>query len=956
MTGKSNTQQVKPEVAAALEALAHDQRVVVEGFLVSVLSSRPGGVLALVASREYGKIRVFLPQQSARRGSIRFEGKVSRSGKGLFFVADPPRPTEAMALREGMASLPLSERRARSLGISELPASDAALAGYLADMVPGVGQAGAERMIRAYHGAAGLMRALVSVPASVIAAEGGMTRSRADSMKRIWMQSPGSHAAKVALRTLGLNRTQVERALELALRNTVPKETVPGDDEYMRAALRICNHPYRLTIVDGVGFPTADQAALGLGVSEDSRERATAALRHALLEAADEGHTMLWVPEACERTARLLSRQPQNGEAPAPPRWMDVARDAIRSVDEKTESILFPTNTREGLVPIALSRYVRAEAESAIRMAKIFNTPAKPVPIPDMAQMRAQLGLTPNEQQIRAIQTGLANKISLITGDPGTGKAQPVDEPVLVPARGGKHSWKPIGAMKPGDKIVDPYGEISEVDSIHPQGVKPIVKVTMQGGRSTRATLDHLWLVRTTGVQRVVTTQQILNFQREGAAVELPMWNGDKGLQWLALDSIEPCGTARCICIRLTSSSSLYITSDFLVTHNTTITKGLCKSFTAAKQRILLVAPTGRAAKRMREATGLEAQTVQSIVAQGRYSAPAVLADYDVLIGDEWGMTDTVLNADLLRLMPDRMRLLLVGDPYQLPSVGAGAVISDLIESGVIPCVKLVASQRIGDDHPVYAFARGIKNGDDRIPVAVEGRLGIEKTADDDESMRLILDRVNGLLHDGVQLDQIVVISSIRGGRLGVGALNARLQDLINPVRERRDLEIGRDLPDLPVYVSPGDRVIQDKPDRDLGLVNGDVGYITHVDRARKMARVDFGGGEIEIRGRKLNALRLNYASTVHKSQGAEYKHVIITLSPAHTRMMRRNLLYTAVTRGKECVDLVGDPNLIRVAIQNEADSQRHTMFRALLQAEFGKYSNLREIEELDLAFEAHRA
>lgn len=939
---------------AALELLENGQALSVRGFLVMVLHATPRSCLALVSTREYGRIRVFMSPEQARRGAVQFVARVSKGPKGLTFTADAPAATEDPHLRPDLTESTRKAAREQSLKIRELPMQADALSQHLSEQVKGLGQTGCDRMIRAYGSPRGMVEVLEQRSADAIAAEFGIDRKRAQDLKQCWLAAPGFNRAMVALRSLGLNKTQIERALKRALGGAVPGRQSPSDDDYMQAARRICNHPFRLTVVQGIGFPTADDAAQRLGMPEDSQARILAGVRHVLTAAAeDEGHTMLWSNDLVERAALLLARMKSSaGSQPAPKIWVDRVTEALPAISEEAEGIVFPSGERFGHVPVALAQHLRDEAVAATRLAKIASTPVKRLRIPDLAQMSAWLKLTPNEQQVRAMHMGVSSKISIITGDPGTGKAQPVDTPVLVPGKTG-NGWKPIGALKIGDAVVDPYGQASVVDSIHPQGFQSVYRINIDGG-STRATLDHLWLALINGSARVYTTQQLIDLKREGAKIQLPRWNGEKGLQWRTLVSIaEEAGRERCACIKLTSDSALYITNDFIVTHNTTITKGICAALKANNQRVLLMAPTGRAAKRMREATGLEARTVQSIVAEARGGSRSILDDYDVALGDEWGMTDVALYADLLRLMPDRMRNLIIGDPFQLPSVGAGSVLSDLIESGVIPVCRLHASQRIGEDHPVYAFARAIKNGIDAIPKAVEDRLELHPAEHDNDALRLIEAQVRSRLMSGLSPEELVVITAIRSGTLGVANLNQRLQSIFNPVKGPRDIQIGWDLQGVHAYCTVGDRVMQDKPDRDLGLVNGDVGIVTYVNKSRGLARIDFGEGEVDVQGAKLKNLRLNYSCTVHKSQGAEYKNVLIAMGSSHARMMRRNLLYTAVTRGKECVELVGNMGLIQTAVRNESDTQRNTLLRVFLRSEFQKLEHRNAPDELELVMDA---
>lgn len=364
----------------------------------------------------------------------------------------------------------------------------------------------------------------------------------------------------------------------------------------------------------------------------------------------------------------------------------------------------------------------------------------------------------------------------------------------------------------------------------------------------------------------------------------------------------------------------------------TSVSKGVAHSAKAAGRRILLLSPTGRAAKRMAEAIGLPAQTVHSALEYGgpgqgfRRNAEHPL-DADTILLDEAGMSDVTLFRDLLEAVRPDAQLILIGDQDQLPSVYAGAVLADLVNCGCVPVARLSRGFRTAATNPINPFARSVRNGDAQLPPASPS-LRFDQLESDEMIVRRLLEELQKHINAGAPIDEIIVLAPMRRGLAGINHLNGAIQDLVNPRAKSRGLPVGWN---EGFVAAPGDRVMWTSRDNDLGLVNSDTGIVTRVSQERRRLWADFGAGEMEVPGHKLKSMTLAYAVTVHKAQGSEYRHVLMPISPAHRAMTRRNLLYTGITRAKQTLWMGGDPSTFFGGVQECSDYDRQTMLRLYL-------------------------
>ena len=380
-------------------------------------------------------------------------------------------------------------------------------------------------------------------------------------------------------------------------------------------------------------------------------------------------------------------------------------------------------------------------------------------------------------------------------------------------------------------------------------------------------------------------------------------------------------------------------------TGKTTTTQGIIAAYRAYGLRILLAAPTGRAAKRMTEATGLEAKTLHRLLdckppeGYGRNEENPL--EGDVLIVDECSMIDIVMMNSLLKAIPPGMRLILVGDIDQLPSVGAGNVLRDIIDSACFPVIRLTRIFRQALRSRIIYNAHRINAG--QMPDLSNGKgtdfFFVEKEEPEEavaEIVRLGKDKLPR--HYGLPSSLIQVLTPMQRGEVGATNLNLVLQEALNPQGEglRRSGFVFR----------PGDRVMQIKNNYDKEIFNGDIGEIERVDLTQRVLTVCFEGRRIPYEAAELDELVHAYATTIHKAQGSEYQIVVMPVLMKHFVMLQRNLIYTGITRAKKILVIVGTRKALSYAVRNVTVTQRNTMLKERLAGDCMDADKRRQNEE----------
>lgn len=385
-------------------------------------------------------------------------------------------------------------------------------------------------------------------------------------------------------------------------------------------------------------------------------------------------------------------------------------------------------------------------------------------------------------------------------------------------------------------------------------------------------------------------------------------------------------------------------------TGKTTSLRGILALFDHLHLRTALTAPTGRAAKRMSEACGAEASTIHRLLETRYDKASGGLTfahneqdplDTDAVILDEASMVDIVLMQALLAALPGGCRLVLVGDPHQLPSVGPGNLLSDLLRSQRLPTLRLTEIFRQAAASAIIRGARAVDQGD--CPVLINDPAGdffFLRRTDPEAAVETIVDLCRRRLPQnmGIPADQIQVLSPTRKGTAGTASLNRALQAAVNPpAKGKAEKAFG------PALFRVGDRVMQTKNNYDvlwedpehhtvgMGIFNGDIGQVEAIDPHSGLVTVDFDGHRAEYTSDMMNQLEPAYAITVHKAQGSEYRAVILTAVEAAPMLLTRGVLYTAMTRAKELLILVGDDQVVGRMAANDRQQRRYSGLRARL-------------------------
>ena len=365
-------------------------------------------------------------------------------------------------------------------------------------------------------------------------------------------------------------------------------------------------------------------------------------------------------------------------------------------------------------------------------------------------------------------------------------------------------------------------------------------------------------------------------------------------------------------------------------TGKTTTTLGIIAAFESLGQRILLAAPTGRAAKRMSEATGKEAKTIHRLLefnpAEGYGRNDENPLEGDLLIVDESSMIDVILMNSLLKAVPLTMRLILVGDIDQLPSVGAGNVLRDIIDSGSVPVVRLTRIFRQAQSSRIVTNAHKINQG--IFPDISNGKQSdffFIKDEDPEQAARDIVNIVKNRIPKayGYSTNDIQVLAPMQRSVVGATNLNIVLQEAINPV--------GDSLSRGGFKYRQGDRVMQIRNNYDKEVFNGDIGTVESVDVEDRSLSVIFDGRTVDYEDSELDELTLAYATTIHKSQGSEYPVVVIPLLMTHYVMLQRNLIYTGITRAKKICIIVGTTKALAYSIHNMVVLKRNTRLKERL-------------------------
>ncbi len=410
-----------------------------------------------------------------------------------------------------------------------------------------------------------------------------------------------------------------------------------------------------------------------------------------------------------------------------------------------------------------------------------------------------------------------------------------------------------------------------------------------------------------------------------------PPWSdiqADKAIPWVEQKTGLELSPSQQQAVRLALTSKVLVITGGPGVGKTTLVNSILLILRAKALNVTLCAPTGRAAKRLSESTGLEAKTIhrllefdpQSFGFKRNKDNPL---ETELLVIDESSMVDVVLMNRLLSAVPDKAGLLIVGDVDQLPSVGPGSVLADIIDSNAVPTVRLTEIFRQAATSRIITNAHRINKGEQ--PLNAEGTelsdFYFIPGSTPEEIHAKLIQVVTERIPKRFNLDpikDIQVLTPMNRGGLGSHSLNSELQAKLNGSAEPKITRFG-------TTFSPGDKVIQTVNNYDKEVFNGDIGRILEIDTEESTLLIEYDGRSVDYEFSELDEVQLAYATSIHKSQGSEYPAVVIPLAMQHYALLERNLIYTGVTRGKKLVIIIGQPKALAMAVKNRKAMRRLT-------------------------------
>jgi exodeoxyribonuclease V alpha subunit len=617
------------------------------------------------------------------------------------------------------------------------------------------------------------------------------------------------------------------------------------------------------------------------------------------------------------------------------------AKKMVKAFGEKVFDIIESTSDRlrevDGIGPVRAKRIVGAWAEQKIvREIMVFLHShgvgtARAVRIYKTYGVDAVQVMTENPyrlaRDIRGIGFKTADAIAIRLG---------IEKTAMIRVRAGI-SYALTEAMGqghcglPNDELVPLAVELLEVEA---DLVQSALEFELLAGTVIADTVGERACVFLSSLYRA---EQVIAERLRCLTAGTPPWppiDADKAVPWIERKTGLVLAASQVAAIRQALVSKVLVITGGPGVGKTTIVNSILRILAAKGVNLLLCAPTGRAAKRMKEATGFEAKTIHRLLemdpsAGGFKRGLENPLECDLLVVDETSMIDIMLMQALLRAMPDQAALLIVGDIDQLPSVGPGQILADIIASAAVPVVRLTEVFRQAAQSRIITSAHRINQGSIPDLAKPEGDSDFYFVpADDPETAAArIVELVKTRIPQRFGLDpirDIQVLCPMNRGGVGARSLNIELQAALNPAGERKVQRFGW------TFV-PGDKIMQIENDYENEVYNGDIGSVDGVDPDAGELVARFDGRAVTYGFGELDVLVPAYAATIHKSQGSEYPAVVIPVLTQHYTMLQRNLLYTGVTRGKQLVVLVGQKKAVAIAVHNVSGRSRWSKLKEWL-------------------------
>ncbi len=484
----------------------------------------------------------------------------------------------------------------------------------------------------------------------------------------------------------------------------------------------------------------------------------------------------------------------------------------------------------------------------------------------------------------------------------------------------------------PKDQLVPLCKELLEVS----EGlIQHALALELSSGDVLLETIDERICVFLSGLAHAEKSisDRILKLQK--GAPPWPSINVSSAIHWVEEKTNINLSSSQKQAIERALSSKVLIMTGGPGVGKTTLVNSILKILDAKKLNIALAAPTGRAAKRLSESTGLQAKTLHRLLetnpAEGIFAKNEKYPlSCDILVVDEMSMVDIPLMHALLKAVPPKAALLLVGDIDQLPSVGPGQVLADLIISNTIPVIRLTEVFRQAATSKIITTAHAINQGlmPDVTPADKESDFYFVDAEDPETAiikiLKLVTERIPKKFNYSPVAD-IQILCPMSRGIIGTRNLNIELQKALNPPTEKSIQRFGW-------HYSAGDKVMQIQNNYDKDVYNGDIGIIQCINQEESEITILFDNKEIVYEFGELDEIVLAYATTIHKSQGSEYPVVVVPIMMQHYTMLQRNLIYTAITRGKKLVIIVGQKKALAIAIKQKKDQRRWSTLKDKLQ------------------------